>query len=208
MAELIELHPLDPEQRKLARAVECLKSGGLIVFPTDSVYAFGCALNHPKAIEKMAKIKGVKREKANFSIVCQDLAQVARYTKQIDTPSYKLMKRATPGPFTFILEASADVPAFFKTKRRHIGIRIPQRPAAQQLVGSLGIPMVCSSVHDDDAILEHIADPELILEKHGHEVDIIIADGPGQLTGSTVVDLTGPQPEVVREGLGSLDLMN
>lgn len=208
MAELIEIHPENPEQRKVVSVSKCLMDGGVIVFPTDSVYAFGCSLSSPKAIERLAKIKGVKREKARFSILCSDLAQVAEYTKQIDTQEFKLMKRALPGPYTFILEASAEVPAFFKTKRRHIGIRIPKNNVAQDIVGLLGLPIVCTSVHDDDAILEHISDPELIMEKHGHETDMIIDGGAGHLTGSTVIDLTGSEPEVLREGLGDLDVLS
>jgi len=208
MADLLNIHPEDPELRKIVSVSQCLMNGGVIVFPTDSVYAFGCSLSHPKAIDRLAKIKGVKREKAQFSILCGHFSQIAEYTKHINKDKFKLMRKALPGPYTFILEAGGEIPAFFKTKRRQIGIRIPKNNIAQKIVELLGIPIVCTSVLDDDKILEHIADPELILEKHGHEVDMIIDGGAGHLTGSTVVDLTKDEPIVIRNGAGSLDFLS
>jgi len=208
MAELVNIHPEDPELRKVVAVSKCLMDGGVIVFPTDSVYAFGCSLNHPKAIDRLAQIKGVKREQARFSILCGHFSQVSEYTKHIDTDKFKIMKKALPGPYTFILEAGGDIPAFFKTKRRQIGIRIPKNNIAQKIVELLGIPIVCTSVLDDDKIIEHIADPELIMEKHGHEVDMIVDGGSGHLTGSTVIDLTGNEPVIVRPGAGDLDIIS
>lgn len=202
---LIDIHQENPDERKIQQVVEVLKKGGVIIYPTDSVYSLGCALSHTKAIERVAQIKGIKPEKANFSIVCEDLSQLSRYAKQVDTNIYKLMKRALPGPYTFILNASNLVPKIFKSKKKTIGIRVPDHLIPQRIVEVLGEPIIATSVHADDEILEYITDPELIHEKYEKIVDLVINSGMGNIHASTIFDCTSGEPELIREGIGPIE---
>lgn len=202
---LLSIHPDNPDPKRIQQAVDVLRKGGLIIFPTDTVYSIGCDSGSSKAIEKVAKIKGVKPGKANLSLICYDLSHISEYAR-IDTPDYKLMKRHLPGPYTFILQGSSALPKIFKGKKKEIGIRVPDNNIARELVRELGNPLVTTSVHDDDEILEYTTDPELIEEKYKNQVDLVINGGFGNIEASTVVDLTSGEPEIVRQGLGELNI--
>lgn len=203
---LLRIHPDNPAERQLRMAVECLENDGVVIYPTDTVYAIGCSIFKPKALERVARIKGLKLEKANFSMVCYDLSHLAEYTRPIPNHIYKLMKRSFPGPFTFILDANNNIPKIFQSKKRTVGIRIPDNNIARELVRLLGNPIVSTSVHDEDDVIEYTTDPELIYEKFGHTVDMVIDGGFGDNEASTVVDCTGDEPEIVRQGKGILEL--
>ena len=203
---LLEIHPDNPDPRKIRQVLECLNDGGVIVYPTDTVYSFGCSLQKHKAFERVARLKGIKPEKANFSIICYDLSHLSEYSKAVDNQTYKMMRRAFPGPYTFILNASGQVPKLFKSRKKTIGIRIPDNNIARTIVNELGTPIIASSVHDEDEILEYTTDPELIHEKYEKLVDIVIDGGYGNLEASTVFDCTGNDPELVREGIGEIDI--
>ncbi|MCL4170129.1 UNVERIFIED_CONTAM: hypothetical protein GTU68_050975, partial [Idotea baltica] len=179
--------------------------GGLIIYPTDTVYGLGCDITNTKALERIAKIKGVKLEKAHFSFVCHDLSNLSDYVKQIDTSTFKILKRALPGPYTFILPGAKSLPVAFK-KKRTVGIRVPDNNIALEIVRELGNPIVSTSIHDDDAILEYTTDPELILEKWDKLVDLVIDGGYGDNEASTVIDFSEGEPIIVREGKGSLEI--
>ena len=206
MATFIKLYNDNPNQKQIDRVVKILRNGGIIIYPTDTVYGLGCDITNMKALEKIALIKGIKLEKANFSLVCNDLSHLSDYVKQIDSPTFKLLKRALPGPYTFILPGSNNLPKAFK-KRKTVGIRIPDNNIARALVTSLGRPIVSTSIRDDDDVLEYTTDPELIFEKWNHLVDIVIDGGYGGNYASTIIDLTDGYPEVIREGKGSLDIL-
>ncbi|KOY52336.1 L-threonylcarbamoyladenylate synthase [Polaribacter dokdonensis] len=206
MADFIRIYNENPNPKEIQKAVKVLKSGGLIIYPTDTVYGLGCDITNTKALEKIALIKGIKLEKANFSFVCNDLSHLSDYVKQLDSPTFKLLKRALPGPYTFILPGSNNLPKAFK-KRKTVGIRIPDNNIARTLVEALGNPIVSSSIRDDDDILEYTTDPELIYEKWNNLVDLVIDGGYGDNLASTIIDLTDNIPEVIREGKGSLDIL-
>ena len=206
MAEFIKLFNDNPNQRELDKIVKILRNGGLIIYPTDTVYGLGCDITNTKALEKIAKIKGIKLDKAKFSFVCNDLSHLSDYVKQIDSTTFKLLKRALPGPYTFILPGSNNLQKAFK-KRKTVGIRIPDNNIARTLVSSLGNPIVSSSIRDDDDVLEYTTDPELIFEKWKNIVDVVIDGGYGDNYASTIIDLTDGFPEVIREGKGSLDIL-
>ena len=180
-----------------------LYSGGLIIYPTDTVYALGCDITNRKALERLAKIKGVKLEKANFSFVCSDLSNLSDYVKQIDTSTFKILKRALPGPYTFILPGSSTLPNTFKRKKE-VGIRVPAHQVVQELVKALGNPIASTSIYDEDEIIEYTTDPELIFEKWQNKVDLVIDSGFGGNVPTTVIDLTQGEPILIREGKGSL----
>lgn len=182
-----------------------LKNGGLIIYPTDTVYGLGCDITNNSALEKIAKIKGVKLEKANFSFICEDLSNLSEYAKQIDTSTFKILKRNLPGPYTFILPGSNNLPSVFK-KKKTVGIRIPDNAICKAIVAKLGNPIVSTSIKDEDEVIEYTTDPELIAEKWDNLVDIVVDGGYGDNTASTIVDLTKETPEILREGKGSLDL--
>ena len=207
MAELIRIYPENPNPREIQKVINVLNRGGVIIYPTDTVYSFGCDVTQTKALERIARLKGIKLDKANFSIVFYDLSHLSDYTKQIDTSTYKILKRALPGPFTFILEANNIIPKLFKSKRKTIGIRIPDNNIPRELVRELGNPLVATSVHDDDEIIEYTTDPELILEKYDKQVDLIIDGGYGDNDASTVVDLSNGEVDIIREGKGDIDLL-
>ena len=201
---LLRIHPENPAERQIRIVVECLNDGGVIIFPTDTIYAIGCDIYRPKAVDRVAQIKGVKKEKANFSFICQDLSHLSEFTKPIDNAIYKMMRRNLPGPFTFILGANNKVPKIFQSKKKTIGIRVPENNIVQEIVAHLGNPVMSTSVHDDDEIIEYTTDPELIFERYSNQVDIVIAGGYGDNIPSTIVDCTGAEPELLREGKGEL----
>ncbi len=205
MAEYIKIYPENPNERHIHHVVEVLKSGGVIIYPTDTVYSFGCDITNSKAVERVARLKGIKPEKADFSIIFNDLSMLSTYTKSVDTPTFKILKKALPGPFTFILSASNAIPKLFKNKKKTVGIRIPDNSIPCALVEALGNPIIASSVHDEDDIIEYTTDPELILEKFDNQVDLVIDGGFGDNFASTVVDFTGREPEVLRSGKGDFD---
>lgn len=205
MAQLIKIYPENPNPREIDKVVKVLKNGGLIIYPTDTVYGLGCDITNIKALEHLAKIKGVKLEKANFSFICEDLSNLSDYVKQIDTSVFKILKRALPGAYTFILPGSKKLPNPFK-KRKTVGIRVPDNSIILALVAALGNPIVSTSIRDEDDILEYITDPELIYEKWENLVDIVIDGGYGGNEGSTIVNLSDDSPVIIREGKGSLEI--
>lgn len=202
---LLKLYDNNTNPKDLKRISECLQAGGVIIYPTDTIYAIGCDINNRTAIERVAKIKGLKLEKANFSFVFYDLSHISEYTKQFDSATFKLLKRNLPGAFTFILEANNSIPKLFKNKKRTLGIRIPDNAICRSIVEHFGNPIISTSVHDDDEVLEYTTDPELIYEKYQDQVDMVIDGGFGNNEASTVVDLTSGYPEIIRQGVGELD---
>lgn len=205
MAEFIKIYPENPNPREIQKIVNVLKRGGLIIYPTDTVYGLGCDITKIKALEKIARIKGVKLEKSNFSFVCEDLSNLSDYVKQIDTSTFKILKRALPGAYTFILPGSKSLPNPFK-KRKTVGIRVPDNSIALALVAALGNPIVSTSIRDDDDVIEYTTDPELILEKWDNLVDIVIDGGYGGNEASTIIDLSEDEPIIIREGKGDLEI--
>jgi len=206
MSQLIKIYSENPNSKEIDKVVAVLKKGGLVIYPTDTVYGLGCDITNTKALERIARIKGVKLEKANFSFICNDLSHLSDYVRQIDTPTYKILKRALPGPYTFILPGNNNLPKVFK-KKKTVGIRVPDNSIAQAIVSALGNPIVSTSIHDEDEMIEYTTDPELIFEKWESKVDIVIDGGYGDNHASTVIDLTDDEPVVVREGKGSLDIL-
>lgn len=206
MAELIRIYEENPNPKAVSRVVETLRNGGLVIYPTDTVYGLGCDITNSRALERLARLKGVKLQKANWSFICADLSNLSDYARQIDTATFKILKRALPGPYTFILPGSNKLPKDFK-KKRTVGIRVPDNGIAQALVRGLGRPIVSTSIKDEDDILEYTTDPELIFEKWGNTVDVVVDGGYGGNVASTVIDLSGPEPEVIREGKGELDIL-
>jgi len=205
MADFIKIYEENPNPKEIKQVVEVLKRGGLIIYPTDTVYGLGCDITNIKALEKIARIKGVKLEKANFSFVCHDLSNLSDYVKQIDTSTFKILKRALPGPYTFILPGAKTLPSVFK-KRKTVGIRVPDNAITLEIVRELGNPIVSTSIHDDDDVIEYTTDPELILEKWNNTVDLVIDAGYGDNVASTVIDLSENVPAIIREGKGSLEI--
>ena len=206
MAELLKLYSENPHPRTLDKVVDILKRGGLIIYPTDTVYALGCDVKNTKAMERIARIKGVKLERAQFSFICHNLSHLSDYTAQLDATTFKLIKRYFPGPYTFILPSNKALPHPFK-KRKTVGIRVPDHPIALELVKRLGNPIVSTSIHDEDDIVEYTTDPELIYEKWQKDADVVIDNGFGGNIASTVIDLTQNPPLVVREGKGQIDFL-
>ena len=202
---LFPIHPKDPEPRKVRMMVEKLLDGGVLICPTDTVYAFVCSAHQPRAIERVSRLKGVKPGKADLSLICHDLSHLSTYARSVDTSSFRIIKRALPGPYTFILTASNEIPKLFKNNKRTVGIRIPDHPIALAIVKELGHALVVASVHDPDAVLDYTTDPERIEAHLGHSVDAVIDGGIGGLEGSTVIDLSQGEPTVIREGKGSLE---
>jgi tRNA threonylcarbamoyl adenosine modification protein (Sua5/YciO/YrdC/YwlC family) len=202
---LLELHPDNPNPRELKKVIDSLKSDGVIIIPTDTIYAIACKLDSKKAIERMAKIAGKKSEKVNFSLICSDLSNIADYTSNIDKAVFRLLKNNLPGPFTFILKANNNVTRFFAGNKKTIGIRVPDNAIAQSIIKELGMPLVVSTIHHEDVILEYMTDPEEIHEKFDHQVDLVIDGGAGGNEASTIIDCTGDEPVVVREGKGIIN---
>nr|WP_299173492.1 L-threonylcarbamoyladenylate synthase [uncultured Allomuricauda sp.] len=205
MAELIKLFEENPNPRQIEKIGAILRKGGLIIYPTDTVYGLGCDITNSKALQKIARIKGIKLEKANWSFVCPDLSNLSDFVRQIDTATFKILKRALPGPYTFILPGNNNLPKDFK-KKKTVGIRVPDNAIVSALVTELGNPIVSTSIRDEDDILEYTTDPELIYEKWQNLVDVVVDGGYGGNVASTVVDLSNGYPEVVREGKGNIDI--
>ena len=206
MADLIRIYEENPNPKDIKKVVDVLRKGGLIIYPTDTVYGLGCDITNNSALEKIAQIKQVKLDKANFSFICEDLSNLSDYVKQIDSPTFKLLKRNLPGPFTFILPGNNNLPNVFK-KKKTVGIRVPNNNICRAIVKELGNPIVSTSIKDEDEVIEYTTDPELIHEKWDKLVDIVIDGGYGDNIASTVVDLTGAEPEVIRDGKGSMELI-
>lgn len=202
---LIRINPDKPNYDEIAQVVKCLQDGGVIIYPTDTVYGIGCDINRQRAVERVCKIKGIDHKKANFSFICSDLSHLSDYTKPISNTVYKVMRKALPGPFTFILQASNNVPKLFSGKKKTVGIRVPDNTICSEIVKQLGNPIMSTSVHDDDDIVAYTTDPELIYEKYKNIVDIVIAGGFGNNEASTVVDCTNDDFEILRQGLGVLE---
>ena len=205
MAELLKIFPENPNPKAIKKVIEVLKKGGLIIYPTDTVYGLGCDITNVKALERIAKIKGIKLERSNFSFICHDLSNLSDYVTQIDTSTFKLLKRTLPGPYTFILPGASSLPHPFK-KKKTVGIRIPDNSIALEIVKSLGNPIVSTSIHDEDELLEYTTDPELIFEKWSSKVDLVIDGGFGDNTPSTVVEVKDSEITILREGKGTVDI--
>lgn len=204
-AELIKLYPENPDERKIREIAKILRDGGLVIYPTDTIYGLGCDIYNNKALEKVARIKGIKANKANFSMICYDLSHISEYTKNLTTPVFKVMKKALPGPFTFILPASNNVPKMLNQNKKTIGIRVPDHSIPRLLVKELGHPIITTSIRDEDEVIEYSTDPSLIHEKFANLVDVVIDGGYGNNVASTIVDCTGDYIEVVRQGMGEID---
>jgi len=205
MAELIRLYEENPNPKQINQVVEVLKKGGIIIYPTDTVYGLGCDITNNAAMERVARLKKINLEKANLSFICYDLSNLSDYTRQIDTPTYKILKRALPGPYTFILEGNNNLPKVFKRKKT-VGIRIPDNNIIREIIRQLGNPIVSTSIYDEDELLEYTTDPELIYEKWKDLVDVVIDGGYGGNIPSTIIDLTKDEPEIVRLGKGNPDV--
>uniref|UniRef100_UPI004048FA5B L-threonylcarbamoyladenylate synthase n=1 Tax=Flavobacterium sp. TaxID=239 RepID=UPI004048FA5B len=206
MSQLLKIYPDNPNPIAIKKAVEVLRNGGLIIYPTDTVYGLGCDITNTKALERIAKIKGIKLEKANFSFICYDLSNISDYIKQIDTATFKILKKALPGAYTFILPGNNNLPKEFK-KKKTVGIRVPDNNIAREIVKMLGNPIVSTSIHDDDEVLEYSTDPELIFEKWQSLVDVVIDGGYGHNQPSTIIDLSGYDPVIIREGKGDISII-
>lgn len=206
MAQFIKIYNKNPNSKEIDKAAKVLKNGGLVIYPTDTVYGLGCDITNTKALEKIAKIKGVKLNKANFSFICYDLSNLSAYVRQIDTPTYKILKRALPGAYTFILNGNNNLPKAFK-KKKTVGIRIPDNNIIREIVKQLGNPIVSTSIYDEDDVIEYTTDPELIFEKWENIVDMVIDGGYGDNLASTVIDLSQDDIQIIREGKGDLDII-
>jgi len=201
---LIRLYNENPNLKDVLKVVEILRDGGVIIYPTDTIYGIGCDITKPKAVERVARIKNVKPEKADFSFIFYDLSNISDYCKPIPNGIFKLMKKNLPGPFTFILNANSNIPKLFRSTKKSIGIRIPQNNIIREIVKELGNPILSTSVHDEDIIIEYTTDPELIHEKYGDLVDLVIDGGFGGNIPSTVIDCIGNEPVITRFGKGEL----
>jgi tRNA threonylcarbamoyl adenosine modification protein (Sua5/YciO/YrdC/YwlC family) len=205
-AQLLKIHPDNPPVQRIQEVVDVLRSGGLVIYPTDTIYGIGCDVHNARAVERLAKLKGIKPEKANFSFICADLAHIADYARQITTPQYKVLKKALPGPFTFIFEANTNAPRYGGIKRKTVGIRVPDHRICCELVKGLGNPIVTTSIRDEDEVVEYSTDPELIFEKYEHLVDLVIDGGFGHNIASTVIDCQQDAFTVIRQGAGDISL--
>jgi tRNA threonylcarbamoyl adenosine modification protein (Sua5/YciO/YrdC/YwlC family) len=202
---LLKLYEKNPDQRLIDRIVELLRDGGVIIYPTDTVYGMGCDITKARAVERVARIKGVRPEKAQFSFICSDLSHLSDYARHVDNATFKLMKSYLPGPYTFILTASNQVPKSIKQNRKTVGIRVPDNNIILEITRQLGNPILTTSLKEDDEILEYPTDPELIAEAYGDLVDAVIDGGYGGIVPSTIIDCSGDEPELIREGLGPVD---
>lgn len=205
MSELIRIYEENPNPKDIKKVVAIIRNGGLVIYPSDTVYALGCDITNTRALERMAQLKGVKLAKANFSFICEDLSNLSDYVKQIDTATFKILKRALPGPYTFILPGNNNLPTAFK-KKKEVGIRVPNNEIALAIVRELGNPIASTSIKDEDEVIEYTTDPGLIFEKWKKLVDVVIDGGYGGNIASTVIDLTGEEPILVREGKGRLEI--
>jgi tRNA threonylcarbamoyl adenosine modification protein (Sua5/YciO/YrdC/YwlC family) len=206
-AELVRIHPLNPEQRKIDRVVNVIRNGGIVIYPTDTIYGMGCDLMNRKAVERLCQILDIKPQKLNLSFICRDISEVSEYVRRMDTPVFKLLRKCLPGPFTFILESSSKVPKVLDSNKKTVGIRIPDHAIPQAIVEGLGNPLITSSIKDDDTIKEYTTDPEEIHEDFKHLVDVVIDAGAGGNIPSTVVDCTTDEWTIIREGLGDIAMI-
>lgn len=202
---LVRLYNENPNPREIRKIADILRDGGLIIYPTDTVYGLGCDITNSKAVEKVARWKGINVEKSNFSFICSDFSHLSVYTKPISNSVFKIIKKNLPGPFTFILEANNNVPKYFKGKKKTVGIRIPDNNIIREIISELGNPIVSTSIHDEDEVLEYTTDPELIHEKYESFVDVVIDGGQGERIPSTIVDCSNNSIEIIREGKGKLE---
>lgn len=203
-ASFIRLYEENPDPRKITQVVNVLRSGGLIIYPSDTIYGLGCDIFNQKAVDKVRRIKNINDKKMDLAFVCYDLSHLSVYAKNVSTPVFKLMKKILPGPYTFILNASSKVPRILKVKKKKVGIRIPNNRIPREIVQELGNPIVTTSLHDDDKILEYATDPELIYEHYKNQVDLIIDGGYGDNQASTIIDYSGEELEIIREGKGEI----
>ena len=206
---LVRLSEKNISAQSVSQVVQCLKNGGIIIYPTDTVYALGCDVTQTRAIERICRLKKIKPEKSNFSFVCSDLSHLSEYARAIPNHVFRVMKKALPGPYTFILEANANVPKLLKQNKKTVGIRVPDNAICKAIVEELGNALISTSLHDSsDDIMEYFADPQIIEQQHGRDVDMVIDGGFGNIYPSTIIDCSGEDFEIVREGLGSLDILN
>jgi len=203
-ALFLKLYEENPNEKILSQVADILRSGGIIIYPTDTVYGMGCDINNPKAVEKVAQLKGVNLAKTNFSFICYDLSHLSDYAIQVDNDVFKVMRKNLPGPFTFVLTASKKVPKLFKSKKKTVGIRIPNNKIVREIVNTLGNPILSSSIYDEDEMIEYATDPELIYEKYKNIVDCVIDGGYGGNIPSTIIDCSEGEINILREGLGEL----
>ncbi|MDA3781393.1 MAG: L-threonylcarbamoyladenylate synthase [Bacteroidales bacterium] len=201
---LLDIHHENPNKREISKVVDILNNNGIIIYPTDTVYGLAWNINCPKAFDRIILMKGKAAKKEQFSLICKDISQVSEFTSHINNQTFKLLKKNLPGPFTFILNANNNVPKFYKQKRKTVGIRIPDNNIALEIVKALGNPIMTTSIHSDDEVLDYLTDPELIHEQYEKLVDIVINGGYGKNYASTVVDCTKDELEIIREGIGTL----
>ena len=204
---LIKIYPENPNPKAIQQVVDCLENGGVVIYPTDTIYGIGCDIFKQKSVERITSLLGNAKKKTNFSFICSDLSHLSDYTRQISNNVFKAMKRVLPGPFTFILEANNNVPKLLQSNKKTVGIRVPDNNIVREIVRQLGHPILSTSVKDDDEVVEYTTDPELIYEKYGDVVDIVIDGGYGDNVPSTVVDCTNGELEVIREGKGDVELL-
>lgn len=203
----LKIYPENPNPREIQKAVDCLQNGGIIIYPTDTIYGIGCDIFKPKAIERISEMLGDKKKKSAMTFICHDLSHLSSFTKPIGNNIFKVMKRALPGPYTFILEANNEVPKLLQSNKKTVGIRVPDNNIIREIVRVLGHPILSTSVKDDDEVVEYTTDPELINERYGDMVDLVVDGGYGDNVPSTVVDCTSGEIEVVREGKGDIDIL-
>ncbi len=203
---LVKIYPENPNDKEISKLVDILRNGGIVIYPTDTIYGIGCDINNAKAVEKVARIKGINLKKANLSFICYDLSHISDFTKPLNNHVFKLMKKHLPGPFTFILPANTNVPKLFKNNKKTIGIRVPDNNIIRELVKALGNPILSTSVRDADDIIEYTTDPELIYEKFGNLVDAVIDGGYGDNEASTIIDCTSDELKITRQGKGDIEL--
>ncbi len=204
-AELVSIHPLNPEPRKISKVVDVLQNGGVIIYPTDTIYGIGCDLMNKRAVERLCQIENIKPQKMNLSFICNDLSHISEYVKRIDTPAFKILKKLLPGPFTFIFESNSNVPKILGVNKKTVGIRIPHHAIPVEIVKLLGNPLITSSIKDDDLIKEYTTDPDEIYEDFKNKVDMVISGGQGGNVPSTIVDFSSGEPVLVRQGLGEFN---
>ncbi len=202
---LIRIYPENPNPKAISQVVDCLRAGGIVIYPTDTIYGIGCSIESHSAVEKIIRLKGINTKKAHLSFICHDMSHLSDYCRPISNSIFKLMKKNLPGAFTFILEANNNVPKLFKNNKKTVGIRIPDNSIIREIVRELGSPVLSASVRDDDEILEYSTDPELIHEKFSYIADIVIDGGYGDNEPSTIVDCTGETAEILRQGKGVLE---
>jgi tRNA threonylcarbamoyl adenosine modification protein (Sua5/YciO/YrdC/YwlC family) len=205
MAELLRIHDQNPEMSKIAKVVDILRNGGVVIYPTDTVYGIGCDLHNKKGVEKLVKLLGLKPNKLRLSFICHDLSEVAHYIRPISTHVFKILKRALPGPYTFLLDANNEVPKILNISKKIVGIRIPQNNISRTIVEELGNPIISASIKDEDEVVQYTANAEIIFERYKKRVDVVVDGGLSGVEASTVVDLTTGEISLVRQGIGSLD---